>query len=85
MSSDDSEGDRTLLSSDRLAGTEWSDVPTDPDPRRHLDYELRDWELLTMSRDSDQVVFLPESEELLRDEAFVLAERADLCSLDENR
>jgi hypothetical protein len=85
MSSDDSEGDRTLLSSDRLAGTEWSDVPTDPDPRRHLDYELRDWELLTMSRDSDQVVFLPESEELLRDEAFVVAERADLCSLDETR
>jgi len=85
MSSEDRKGDRTLLSSDRLAGTAWSEVPTDPDPRRHLDYELRDWELLTMSRDSDQVVFLPESEELLRDEAFVLAEREDLCSLDDNR
>ncbi len=85
MSSDDRESDRTLLSSNRLADTEWSDVPTDPDPRRHLDYELRDWELLTISRDSDQVVFLPESEELLRDEAFVLAERGDLCSLDDNR
>jgi len=85
MSSDDREGDRTLLSNDRLAGTDWSDVPTDPDPRRHLGYQLRDWELLTMSRDSDQVVFLPENEELLRDEAFVLAERDDLCSLDDNR
>jgi len=85
MSSDNREGDQTLLSSERLAATAWSDVPTDPDPRRHLGYKLSDWELLTMSRDSDQVVFLPENEEMLRDEAFVLADRDDLCSLGDNR
>ncbi|WP_340101299.1 hypothetical protein [Salinibaculum salinum] len=68
-----------------LAETEWADVPTDPDLRRNLDYKLRDWEVLRPSDESDQVVFLPEDEELLRSEAFVIAEQDGLCSLEQRR
>ena len=68
-----------------LSETEWAGVPIDPDPQQHLDYTLRDWQVLTPSRESEQVVFLPEDERLLRDEAFVIVARESLCSLDQRR
>jgi hypothetical protein len=68
-----------------LAETEWAGAPTDPDPQQNLGYELSDWEVLSPSRGSGQVVFLPEDEELLREEAFVIADRSTLCSLDQRR
>lgn len=68
-----------------LAKTEWADVPTDPDPRRNLDYRLRDWEVLRPSDGSDQIVFLPEDEEMLRNEAFVIVQQDELCSLEQCR
>ncbi len=68
-----------------LEETEWADVPTDPDSRRNLGYKLRDWEVLRPSNGSDQVVFLPEDEEMLRSEAFVIVEQDGLCSLEQRR
>ena len=68
-----------------LSETDWAETPSDPHPRRNLGYELEDWEVLTPSRGSDQVVFLPEDEEMLRSEAFVIAARDGLCSLDQRR
>lgn len=86
MNWDDSDGsDGTMLDDEPLSKTEWAEMPTDPDPRRNLGYELRDWEVVTTSKDSDQVVFLPEDAELLRDEAFVIIERDTLCSLEKRR
>lgn len=68
-----------------LAETEWAEVPTDPDSRQDLGYKLRDWEVLRPSKGSDQVVFLPEDEEMLRSEAFVIVEQDEMCSLEESR
>lgn len=68
-----------------LSETKWAEAPVDPDPQQHLDYELRDWEVLTPSSDSEQVVFLPEDSELLRDEAFLIVSRESLCSLGQRR
>jgi len=68
-----------------LAETEWATAPADPDTRENLGYELRDWEVLTPSRESDQVVFLPEDESLLREEAFLIVSRESVCSLDQRR
>ena len=79
-STDASDASTTMLSE-----TEWAEVPIDPDPQQNLDYELQDWEVLSPSSESDQVVFLPEDTELLRDEAFLIAARESICSLDQRR
>lgn len=61
----------------------WRRVPDDPDLERDLDYELDDWEVVR-TRDSgpDRLMFLPADEEMLRDEAFVLADDDAVCNLE---
>ena len=68
-----------------LSETEWAEESVDPDPQQDLEYELCDWEVVTPSSESEQVVFLPEDTEMLRDEAFVIAGRESICSLDQRR
>ncbi|WP_440005650.1 hypothetical protein [Halomicrococcus sp. SG-WS-1] len=62
---------------------DWRRVPDDPDLERDLDYELDDWEVVR-TRDSgpDRLMFLPADEEMLRDEAFVLADDDAVCNLE---
>lgn len=60
---------------------EWEGVPTDPDPEEDLGYEAADLEVF--DADDDHLIYLPQDEDMLRDEAFIIARKADLRSLEE--
>ncbi len=62
---------------------EWEQLPADPDPERNLGYELVDWEEFTALDGTDQVMFLPSDEDVLREDAFVVAEREAVCDLED--
>lgn len=86
MSSDDDTRER--LARGRTVS---SDPPTDieelqsvrahPDPREDLGYDTRDWERISSADDSDQLVFLPDEEEMLLRDAFVIVPESDMQDL----
>ncbi|GAA0534790.1 hypothetical protein ABNG02_08570 [Halorubrum ejinorense] len=64
---------------------EWEAQPDDPDSE-DLGYDLDDWERIRASGvDSEKFLYLPEDEELLREEAFVVAAPAAVVDLLDNR
>ena len=66
-------------------GEQWSDQPDDPDAS-DLGYELATWERIRATgTDSDKLLYLPEDEELLRKEAFIVAAPADVENLVDSR
>ena len=66
-------------------GEQWSDQPDDPDAS-DLGYELANWERIRATgTDSDKLLYLPEDEELLRKEAFIVAAPADVENLVDSR
>jgi hypothetical protein len=60
---------------------EWRELPSDPDLQRDLGYELSAWEQFRTLDGSNQLMFLPEDEELLRDDAFVVANEDTIVNL----
>lgn len=58
---------------------EWEAVPTDPDLEADLGYEVVDLEVF--EADDDHLLYLPHDEDMLRDEAFIIARKADLRSV----
>jgi hypothetical protein len=74
----------TMASKNAPSGAErWESVPRDPDPE-DLGYRTDDWEVIRAKKDGrGHLMFLPECEEMLRDEAFVVADAASVCDLDE--
>jgi len=65
--------------------TDWSDQPVDPDLEENLGYELISWEKINVVDDPDQVIFLPDSEEQLRDDAFIVSSESAVCDLTDKR
>lgn len=64
---------------------EWDEQPDDPESD-DLGYELDDWERIRATEtDSDQYLYLPGDEELLRDEAFIVVSPDDVENLVDNR
>jgi hypothetical protein len=64
---------------------EWEAQPDDPGGD-DLGYELDEWERIRASgADSEKYLFLPGDEELLREEAFVVAAPTDVADLLDNR
>lgn len=64
---------------------EWDEQPVDPESE-DLGYELDDWERIRAPGDeSDQYLYLPGDEELLRDEAFVVVAPEGVENLVDNR
>lgn len=61
----------------------WEDEPADPDPYDDLGYDPVAWERISVVDDTDRVIFLPESEEQLRDDAFIVSETDAVCDLSE--
>lgn len=53
--------------------TEWGSVPADPDLEADLGYELSELEVIEPG-DGDHVLFLPSEEEMVAEEAFVIAD-----------
>jgi len=62
---------------------EWGDRPTDPDPRDDLGYDPVSWERISVVDDTDRVIFLPNSEEQLKDDAFIVTPTSAICDLSE--
>lgn len=70
---------RTCLSRD-----EWEAIESDPDPVEDLEYSVEEWEQYHTSDTTDQVIFLPEDESLLKEDSFLVAEENVLCDLGEH-
>ena len=73
-------GDREPSSS-RPTRQDWEQLPADPDPERDLGYRIEHWETFRASTDGENVMFLPGNEELLRTEAFLVADAASVCDV----
>jgi len=65
--------------------SEWRDEPVDPDLEENLEYDLSQWEKISVVDDSDRVIFLPESEEQLKDDAFIVSAKSSVCDLASRR
>lgn len=64
---------------------EWEAQPDDPGSD-DLGYDLDDWERIRASgADSEKFLYLPDDEELLREEAFVVAAPTAVADLLKNR
>jgi len=64
---------------------EWEQLPCDPDLERNLGYEMIDLEVHQPEDNSDVLIFLPRDEDLLRDDAFVLADETAVCNVVQHR
>lgn len=62
----------------------WEAVATEPDDETDLGYRLTEWEQFETLDDTDQLIFLPNSEAQLEDAAFVVATTDTVIEL-ENR
>ena len=62
----------------------WEELSSDPDLDRDLGYELSAWEQFRTLDGSEQLMFLPEDEELLREDAFVVADESTIVNLGSN-
>lgn len=59
----------------------WQDVDCDPTPE-DLGYDIVDWEVIRARKDDQgHLMFLPENEDELRDEAFIVAEAESVCDV----
>ncbi|PSP55924.1 hypothetical protein BRC82_03355 [Halobacteriales archaeon QS_1_67_19] len=59
----------------------WNDVPRDPEPQ-DLGYDPDDWEVVRARKDDrGHLMFLPEEEDMLREEAFIVADNASVCDV----
>jgi hypothetical protein len=63
--------------------SDWWDVGDDPDAHADLDYELVDLDLIyTDASGREQVLVMPNDEDMLRDDAFLVADEDDLYDLE---
>lgn len=60
---------------------DWEGRPVDPDPYEDLGYDPVPWERISVVDDTDRVIFLPDSEEQLKDDAFIVTETGAICDL----
>jgi len=62
---------------------DWEDEPADPDPYDDLGYEPVPWERISVVDDTDRVIFLPDSDDQLKDDAFIVSATEAVCDLSE--
>lgn len=66
--------------------TQWESMPADPDPARDLGYPCNDWDVIrTTSRRRSHLLFLPQDQQLLDQEAFVIASESAVVETVEHR
>ena len=71
------------MSDPTLSRTEWEELKPNPDPRTDFGYRVDDWERFDTSDNSNQIIYLPSEESLLKEDAFIVAEEETLCDLGE--
>lgn len=66
--------------------SEWLRQPVDPDAHRDLGYTFHDWDRIeTRTYEQEKYMYLPEDEETLGREAFIVIAPDDVCELSEYR
>lgn len=66
-----------------LSSTDWKEVSPDPDPSNDLEYELIELDVIeTTAGGEPQVLVLPEDEDMLREDAFMVVEEGGVCDLE---
>lgn len=60
---------------------EWKEISPDPDPTRDLGYELIDLEIFRTNDGTDRFMLLPSNEEMLADDAFIVASESAVCNV----
>jgi len=61
----------------------WWEVHQDPDPEGDLGYKLIDLDVIpTETNGKSRVLVLPSDEELLREDAFIVADEDSICDLE---
>lgn len=64
------------------ANEDWKQQPADPDLERDLDYQLVDWISVSADQNGDDyLMFIPEEEEMIRDDEFIVVEVDDVVEL----
>ena len=57
-------------------------MPADPDLELDLEYEIDDWKVIrTRENEVGHLMFLPEDEEMLKRDAFIVAEQSAVCDV----
>lgn len=64
---------------------DWRDQPVDPDIEENLDYEVIAWEEINVVDNPEQIIFLPNSEDQLRNDAFIVLSESSVCDLTDKR
>lgn len=73
------------MSMKRQHAVDWDAVPTDPDPEQDLGYRMLDWDVVRASNGSEQLIFLPKDDDMLRDDAFIVVDPGTVCDVNANR
>ncbi len=67
-----------------MSSSRWARLPSDPDLESDLGYELDEWDVIRAKKNgSGRLMFLPKDEEMLRDDAFILADSGDVCNVED--
>lgn len=72
----------TAVSATRL--TDWERLPPNPDLDDDFGYSLRELEFI-QTGPTGEIVVLPTEEELIEHEAFIVADEAAICDLEDWR
>ncbi|MFW5978050.1 MAG: hypothetical protein ACOCP2_02290 [Halohasta sp.] len=68
------------------AYSDWESLSADPDPIDDLGYVGTEWDVVrTTQKDRSHLLFLPQEEELLRQEAFVIADESSVVDIATHR
>ncbi|GEM_PF-232734 len=67
----------------QFSRSQWVNLSSDPDPQKDLGYAGANWETVETLDNSNQIIFMPEDEELLKDDAFIVADEDVPCDLAE--
>lgn len=68
------------------APDEWERVRADPDPQDDLGYDPVEWDRIrTEQMGEDQFIYLPQENDLLADDAFIVASPDAVCDLASKR
>lgn len=63
----------------------WETAPTDPDPLADLNYEYEPLTHIHVTEGQESYIFLPEEEDHLDEDEFIVAAPDDVCQLGERR
>ncbi len=76
-----SDGECTDAKNESFSRADWETVSSDPDLQADLGYAVTAWETIETATDSDQIIYMPQDEELLKDDTFIVANEDVLCDL----